>query len=100
MKNMKILDMVVTHAWYDLHYSGVKNTEYRRDVPYWRKRIKKHKPGDLLQLRRGYSSKSQLKEIKSIRYIASRDVPEPEKSYLKVRDDEPIIAIDCLEKIV
>lgn len=36
---MKILNLVLTHKWYDLIESGIKKEEYREITPYWSNRL-------------------------------------------------------------
>lgn len=36
---MKVLDLVLTRKWFDMFESGEKNEEYRKDSPYWIKRL-------------------------------------------------------------
>jgi len=36
---MKILHLTLYKKWFDLILSGKKTIEYRRDIPYWRKRL-------------------------------------------------------------
>jgi len=36
---MRVLDLVLTHKWYDMTESGEKPEEYRNLCPYWCKRL-------------------------------------------------------------
>lgn len=36
---MKVLDLVLKCKWFDMFASGEKNEEYRKDSPYWIRRL-------------------------------------------------------------
>lgn len=95
----RVLDIPLTFTWFDEIASGRKGTEYRKGTPRWKKRIAKHKVGDILRARRGYTKTVYNTEIIGIRHITGSDMPETEKSFLKVTDDEPVIAIDVKLKL-
>lgn len=61
---MYVLDLVVTHKWYDMILSGEKTEEYR-DVAKWWKRIV-GKGYTHVRFRRGYTSTCQILRIDGI----------------------------------
>ena len=52
---MPVLDLVLTHHWYDKIASGQKRHEYREIKPYWTKRLFS-KAYSAVRFRRGYTS--------------------------------------------
>ena len=81
---MKILDLPLKAKWYDMIESGVKTEEYRENKPYWSKRLLgldaplfSHRYGyqqcnekgyTHVRFRYGYTKRTMLREIESIRF--------------------------------
>ncbi len=64
---MKILELAVTYHWYDEIESGRKKEEYRKDTPYYRKRLmypesctEVWKKYDAIRFRRGRFGKKTM----------------------------------------
>lgn len=55
---MKILHLTLKKKWFDLIASGKKTMEYRKDKPYWQKRLLDElgfsKPFDIIRFKNGY----------------------------------------------
>ena len=81
---MKILDLPLKKQWYDMIESGVKTEEYREIKPYWCKRFlnmdtpsfsyrngyqeSNVKGYTHVRFRYGYTKRTMLREIESIRF--------------------------------
>lgn len=81
---MKILDLPLKAKWYDMIESGVKTEEYREVKPYWSKRLlgfdaplfshrydyeqANVKGYTHVRFRYGYTKRTMLREIESIRF--------------------------------
>ena len=75
---MIVLDLVLTHHWYDLIESGRKTVEYREVKPYWTKRLFR-KPYSHVRFRRGYTKEDMVFELLSIDiYKGENDLNLPE----------------------
>ena len=64
---MKVLELAVTYHWYDEIESGRKKEEYRKDTPYYRKRLmypesctEVWKKYDAIRFRRGRFGKKTM----------------------------------------
>lgn len=77
MKN-KIIHMTLTYRWFDLIESGRKDTEYRRWVPGWQKRLEGTKEGDRIIFHRGYTDRTCVREIESVEVVTGWDLPNEE----------------------
>lgn len=62
---MSVLDLVLTHHWYDKISTGQKRYEYREIKPYWTRRLFT-KPYDIVRFRRGYTSTAMEFELLGI----------------------------------
>lgn len=60
-----ILDLVLTHKWYDKIASGEKKIEYREIKPYWTKRLFSREWGSV-RFRKGYTLISMEFKIQGI----------------------------------
>ncbi len=66
---MSVLDLVLTHHWYDKISTGQKRHEYREIKPYWTRRLFA-KSYDTVRFRRGYTSTTMDFELMSIEETA------------------------------
>ena len=62
---MTILNLVLTHKWYDMIDSGVKTEEYREIRPFWHNRIV-GKEYTHVCFHRGYTKTTMLFEMGGI----------------------------------
>lgn len=62
-----VIDLVLTHGWYDKVEAGEKRVEYRTPTPFWLKRIwaRRHEITHL-RVRRGYTSRSLTFPVSAI----------------------------------
>ena len=59
---MRILNVIVTHCWYDMIECGKKTEEYRKKTPYWNNRLN-GKRYDAIRFHRGYTKTVMLFQI-------------------------------------
>lgn len=62
---MPVLDLVLTHHWYDAIASGKKRYEYREIKPFWTKRLFA-RPYNAVRFRRGYTATTMEFELLGI----------------------------------
>lgn len=62
---MPVLDLVLTHHWYDAIASGEKRYEYREIKPFWTKRLFA-KPYNTVRFHRGYTATTMEFELLGI----------------------------------
>lgn len=63
---MKILHLPLMAKWYEMIESGEKPEEYRKNKPYWQKRLLSSKY-DAVKFRYGYTPRTMTFLIKKIR---------------------------------
>ncbi len=62
---MHVLDLVLTHHWYDKISTGEKHHEYREVKPYWTRRLFAKAYG-AVRFRRGYTRTTMVFELVGI----------------------------------